>query len=261
MLLFLPGTGAAPTAYQDIVKLGASRGYHGIGLSYPDTLSAADACAGDTNPECTALFHDEILTGNQVSPHVDVDVPNSIVQRTTDLLAYLNKTFPLEGWGQFLTNGAVNWSLVEVGGHSQGSGHAAFLGKLFTVDRIAMFSGVPDLFEGKTAPWVGRPGMTPASSENGFGSVNDNLVPIQIQYNSWTAIGMDAFGAPTSVDGTMPPFGGTHELNTSAAPGIQDPSFPQKNINHSVPIADEVTPLTATGAPVFAPVWTYMLLP
>jgi hypothetical protein len=77
--------------------------------------------------------------------------------------------------GQFLTDGSPKWKRVIVAGHSQGAGHAAFIGKLFRVDRVLMFSGPQDYLDdlGEPAPWQARNGATPPSRFFAFLNLDD----------------------------------------------------------------------------------------
>ena len=52
---------------------------------------------------------------------------DAVLHRLTKALAYLAQTYPNEGWGAFLVNGAPDWSRIVLGGHSNGSGEAAFI--------------------------------------------------------------------------------------------------------------------------------------
>jgi hypothetical protein len=73
----------------------------------------------------------------------------------------------------------------------------------------------------------------------------------QIHTNA-TALGLDAFGAYTSVDGgASPPYGGSHELTTNVA--SSDP-------HHAVAFDGDI-PLDGTGTPIYAAAWTYLLGP
>ena len=74
-----------------------------------------------------------------------------------------------------LTDGQPVWSRIVVAGHSQGSGHAAYLGKMFEVDKVLMFSGPQDYLDdlGEPAPWQARPSATPPSRFFAFLNEND----------------------------------------------------------------------------------------
>jgi hypothetical protein len=90
-------------------------------------------------------------------------------------LVYLAENDPKGGWDEFLKDGKPAWDRIIVGGHSQGSGHAAYIGKMFDVDRVLIFSGPQDYMDDlhKPAPWLGQKSATPPSHFFAFLSQND----------------------------------------------------------------------------------------
>jgi hypothetical protein len=258
LFVMLPGTGAVPAFYQQILRVGAARGYHTIGLTYPNDMAIELTCGGSPSGDCTALARREIITGADVSPLVAVNSANSINGRLTALLTYLQAQYPGDGWGQFLVGGTPDWSRISVGGHSQGSGHAAYMGKLVALDRVAMFSGPGDNFAGAVAPWLSQPGPTPAARHYGFTHSGDTLVPYPLALATWNALGLGASGPPTNIDGALAPYANSHQLVTGAAPNLTVPNIAPE---HSATVVDAITPVTAQGAFVFQPVWEYMLFP
>jgi len=257
LFVMLPGTGAVPVFYRQILRVGAARGYHAIGLTYPNDAAIELLCAGSP-ADCTALARQEIITGADVSPLVAVNSANSINGRLAALLTYLQAQYPAEGWGQYLVAGLPDWSRISVGGHSQGAGHAAYMGKLVTLDRVAMFSGPADNFAGGAAPWLGQPGQTSAARHYGFTHSGDTIVPLALTLATWSALGLPASGPATNVDGGAAPFGNSHQLVTNVAPNLTVPNIAPE---HSATVVDAITPVTAQGAFVFEPVWTYMAFP
>lgn len=257
LFVMLPGTGAAPRNYRTVVRTGAARGYHGIGLTYVNGTAVAELCSvSTTDLDCAGNARREIITGENVSALVAVNADSAVAGRLAALLAYLNRTYPAEGWGQFLSGTAVNWSLVTVAGHSQGAGHAGYMAKLYSLDRSVMFSGPADVpAAGQAAArWLSQPNVTPLTRQYGFIHSDDEIVPYALARANWTAIG---FGnaAPFLVDGAASPFGGGNLFYTQAAPAIAAGS------RHSSPVADGLIPLNAQGTPVYAGIWSYMAFP
>jgi hypothetical protein len=262
LFVMLPGTGGIPRFYRLILRTGAPLGYHTIGLTYPNDTTIGSLCAGSAVADCVGLARNEVITGADTSPVVNVNRANSITGRLISLLTYLNTTYPNEGWGQYLFGGQPNWALITVAGHSQGSGHAAYLAKQQNLDRMVMFSGPSDtgIMPGSQAPWLSLPNVTPASRQYGFTHTGDTLVPLALVSRNWDVIGLAAFGAAASVDGATSPFGNAHKLTTNLAPNPNPPS-PVPDPEHSAPVLDAVTPLTATGTPAYAPVWIHVAFP
>lgn len=250
LVVFLPGTNGTPADYRAILNVSANAGAHAIGLMYPDSLAVLQDCGDD--PACYFPIRLQKFDGVSRSPIDPVPPSDAIRNRLTKLLIYLDAHFPNEGWSAFLSGGAPRWSSIALAGHSQGAGEAAAIGKVVTLARVAQFSGTVDAVNtaaGTLAPatWVGTPGATPAASHYGFDHTADDFFPKILV--DWSALGQDAFGPRTLVESSSPPYGGSHELITSLTVG-----FP-----HGSTVGDGATPLDANGAPLFAPVWRYML--
>lgn len=262
LFVFLPGTGAPPSAYRDIVRTGAARGYHALGLTYRNDDAVESLCGASSDPDCAGKVRREVITGEDTSALVSVDAGNSIIARLRALLVFLQATYPAEGWGQFLRAGEPDWTKITIAGHSQGGGHAGYFAKLVELDRAVMFSAPGDtgVAAGSAAQWSALPNITPAARQYGFTHTADNLATLAAVTRNWTAIGLGTFGAPVNVDGTAAPYGSARQLVTSAAPN-PNPTGPSASPPHGAPVVDAVTPRDAQGRPVFAPVWTYLAFP
>lgn len=164
LLLFLVGTRSKAASSLPIDTAFARWGYHAISLDYEDNVIVV-SCAHSLDPSAFGRYRQAIVTGAPVSTRIHVDAANSILNRFQKLLVYLVEHDPKGGWSQFLSDGQPVWSRVIVAGHSQGAGHAAYIGKLFKVDRVLMFSGPQDYMDNlhKPAPWQGRTSATPPS--------------------------------------------------------------------------------------------------
>jgi hypothetical protein len=253
LFLFLPGTGGIPWFYRLIVRTAASEGYHAIGLSYFNAAAVAILCAGQ-GPDCHGPVRLENLTGSDVSNRIAVSRANSIENRLLRLLAYMQTIDPGRNWSQFVADGAIDWSKVSVAGHSQGGGHALYIAQRHLVLRASAYGSGGDLIVQQPVTWVTEPFTTPADRMYGFSSVNDEAVSAAGAVNAWTEIGLDGFGAATSVDDVAAPWGGSHMLLTSAAP--ENPGASSAP-NHSMVVVDVHTPM-AGNVPVFAAVWREM---
>lgn len=254
LFVFLPGTKGVPDLYRLILEAGAKRGYHAIGLNYPNDDAVGELCLGDT--DCFWNVRSEIITGQDFGNVVTVGLADAIVTRLTKLIAYLNSTAPNEGWGQYLkTDGSVDWTKIVVGGHSQGGGHAGVMAKRFDMNRVCYFASPPDTVGSVPAAWIsGQPNVTAASKQFGFASLTDGSVPYSELSGVWQQLGLAAFGAAVSVDGNTN-FGSTHMLTTNATPA---PSSALGDPNHGMTVRDTFTPKTAGGAPVFDAAWAYL---
>lgn len=257
LFVFLPGTGGTPQNYRLILRAGAAGGYHAIGINYPNSEAVGTLCASSNDPNCYWDVRREVITGRDGSPRVDVNVPNSIVTRLTEAIAYLRQNFPSEGWGQYLAGGAIDWSKVNIAGHSQGGGHAGVMTKLYAMNRACYFASPPDfsLFYNAPATWTGKPDVTATSRQYGFTHLQDPLVPYSELSLIWKQMGLDAYGAARSADPGVASLGSVHLVTTNANPADNGPSA---SPFHGVTVLDNVTPLDANGKPVFAPIWAYL---
>ena len=169
LVLFLVGTGASATPMWTMDSIYASMGYYAITLDYEDNVVAA-SLGNDSDSAAFGNYRDEIVTGAQVSNAVNVDSANSILNRFQKLLVYLAQSDTAGDWSQFLQNGEPVWNHIIVAGHSQGSGHAAYIGKMFDVSRVLMFSGPQDFMTiyNRPAPWLYEKGATPPTSYFAF---------------------------------------------------------------------------------------------
>jgi len=253
LLVFLPGTAGLnvgpPRAFS---VTAAELGYHVIDLSYPNSISAT-ICWRQSDPACFENFRREIIEGRDTSPQITVGRADSIENRLEKLLRMLNVREPERGWGQFLDPaGGVAWARLALAGQSQGGGHAALMARDHCVARVLLFGAPKDYNPNlrKPAPWY-RPGSTPVERFFAFAHTRDKQgcdFPQQLEI--YRAMGMAA--KPMSVDGAAPPYGNARVLLTS---------YPGRAISskeaHVMGISNQLR--DASGAPLFKPVWTYML--
>lgn len=174
LFLFLVGTNENAAAGLTIDKAFAGWGSHAISLDYENRIIAV-SCAHSLDPTAFGRYREAIVTGAPVSARIKVDPPNSILNRFSKLLAYLMSHDPDGGWGEFVSHGEPVWSRIVVAGHSQGAGHAAYIGTLFRVQRVLMFSGPQDYMDDlhRPAPWQAGRSATPSSRFFAFLNLED----------------------------------------------------------------------------------------
>ncbi len=253
LFVFMPGTGARPRGYQLIPLEAARLGYHVIGLMYQNNVAVVDLCTGSPDPDCSGNVRMEIIDGVDRSTLVEVNPANSIDNRLTKLLLYLDAQYPDEEWSRFLKHGAPKWSQIVVSGHSQGAGQAALIGTIRHVHRVVMFSGPPDArVPEEPDAWVSI-GETPASKYFELLHQRDHLAPGILA--NVRAFGLERFGDPVAPELGQPPYGGSHVLITDLAPqggyGTPNP--------HRSSSLDMWTPLSPDGTPLLRDAWRYML--
>ena len=221
------------------------------------------------DPDCALKFRGErFYGGGYDSPFIAVDRAHSVLNRLIKLLGHLERGYPDEGWGSFVSQrpSAVyggfkpRFDRIMVSGHSQGAGMALFTARERSVLAVAMFGGANDYAvapngDVAVADWVRGALATPSRRIFGFSHTEENGHAGQLAV--WAALGLP--GTPATVDAATPPFGGSHRLVTSREPrscsgqaGCDQAHF------HGSTIVDAFTPRTG-GAPAYGPVWRYML--
>ena len=251
LFVFMPGSFGKPQNVRAIVREAAGSGLHAIGLNYPNDATVGSLCSGSADASCHGNVRTEIISGDDTSSAVSITRANSIENRLIKLLQALHAQAPTEGWNAYVTSaGQPDWSRLRVAGHSQGGGHAGVIAKRYAVDRAIYFSAPADAVAGQPAAWMSAAGATPGMRQAGFGHVQDELVPLALIGAAWQTLGLT--GALTSVDGATAPFGGARQLTTDAS---ANPAGTAQAPLHGSTVVDDVTPRTADGTPLFAPVW------
>ena len=254
LFVFIPGTGGKPSGYTYIADVAAMLGYHSVIVSYRDTPTVGSVCAPSADSLCYDKYRQQVCFGTPVST-AGIDTLNSINTRLYNLLVYLNTTYPTSGWGQFISGGHTLWNKVAVSGHSQGSGHAMYIGKQESCERVLMFSGADDssAYYQSVAHWERQPGVTSTRRLYGFLALQNEGIPYATLYHIQQVLGVTQYGDSVDVDNVPTPYRHSHCLYTNATPRHTGPDE-----YHGSTVVNVFTPVT-NGAPVFQPVWTYML--
>lgn len=252
LFVFLPATGGTPVHYLSILRLGAARGYHSIGLNYPNQVSVGELCLFSDDTDCHGKVRREVITGEDSSTLGTVLPADAIVSRLRKLLQYLDQRAPTEGWGQYLDQGQIVWSKITVAGHSQGGGHAGMMSKLFAMDRAVYFSSPGDWRVPGNVPasWTALPNVTAAARQYGFLHLQDSAALIG---GDWAAMGLDAFGAMTLAEDIGSDFGSSHQFASNLPISSGTP--------HNSTVLDSDTPRASDGTPLFRPLWQHLCFP
>lgn len=246
LFVFLAGTGGVPSLYQDILREGAVRGYHVIGLTYVDGTEVNAYCATASDPACWGNVRSEIIYGNGASNLLTVSPANSIQGRLSALLNYLSTAYPADNWSQFVSGGAPAWPKIVFGGHSQGAGHAAYLAKGQNLAGVCAFDSPDDgNLSAGPASWLSQPNVTSTNALYGFTNQDDGTALFAGVTRDWSLIGIP--GSPSDVDGAQPPYGESHQLYTVVPSTVTSDT-------HGYTIIDYATPMQ-NGVPVYTPVW------
>ncbi len=243
LLLYLEGTGGNAAGARAFFDLAVDLGYRVISLSYNNEPAAMQACAGNPDPACSANFRQRRLFGDPTPSPADDQPAESIVNRLTRLLQFLDRNHPGEGWGAYLANGAPDWNQIAVAGHSQGAGMAAFLAKRARVRRVILLSGPVDYVRPgrQPAPWLGAPSATQV--ERWYGLYHQEEKFALLLEAAYRVLGL----ASDHIRVLSLPLGGA-----AGARGISDPF-------HVSVVADRLTPRAPDGRPAYAADWAFLI--
>ncbi len=209
LLLFIGGSYSVSKNYHLFCDYGASIGLDVLSISYPNNVAAAPL-GTSTDRFIFDNYRDEVCFGNQTSKNVEVNVLNSINTRAIKLLIYLNKKYPDQNWGQYLTpSNSLKWDKIIVAGHSQGSGHACYFGKKNLTDRVIMLSGPNDYstYFNSCANWLKTDGKTPLNKHFALLHTEDEIVPFNYQLANLKGLGLlDANENPVLADKLNIPY-------------------------------------------------------
>lgn len=243
LFLFIGGSYSIPKNYNLVCDQASTLGFDAISLSYPNNVATAPL-GTSSDSFIFDNYRREICFGSPVSQVVSVDTFNCIVTRTIKLLQFLQVSYPNQNWGEYLTtSGTLKWSKIVLSGHSQGSGHACYLGKQYLADRVVMFSGPNDYSTNFSNPanWLFQTGQTPTNKVFALLHVQDEIVPFAYQVANLRALGvLTAIELPALADNLATPYGNANALSLNV------PSLSYHNS-------------TVGANSIFPGIWTYML--
>lgn len=248
LMVYLPGTARDPFApppfhaLRSFLGAAAGQGYRVIGLAYDNTPAELQVCRRNPDPNCAADFREKRIFGDNATPLISDTPAESIINRLTRLIAYLDRAHPDEGWGAYLDNGAPRWSRIAIAGHSQGAGMAAFLARRVAVARVVLLSGPSDYtLPGRVlAPWITGPGATPPDRWYAMYHQEERLAPVVRQ--ACAAIG-------------VPP---DHIRIVTLPPRVPPRYDGRGDLYHLSDVGDRTTPRGAEGEPLYLADWDFL---
>lgn len=205
--VFLPGTGYSPGAQSAYLDFSATDlGFHTIGLSYKNSKAINSYCKDGNDKDCEEKVRREIIYGTNSSNLISVSPGQSVVGRLTSVLT---AKMSEPGWGQFLADGAPDWTKIVLSGHSQGAGHVAIMAQDEDVARVALLAGPNDGGRGSntSSRWVDNVRATPEAEWYALGHVDDASKARQL--DAWLRLEI-----PNDKDQAEVPTG-THRLFTT----------------------------------------------
>jgi hypothetical protein len=245
LLVMLGGGNSTPggssdkdKVYDQIYRVGASRGYHVIGLSYFDVnvnnditnkIPGMGKVCGD-NLDCYGDYMREVIDatdcGSVCDPahfgslNFEKHPQDTIENRLLRVLQWAARQYADDGWEAFLVGGknpSINWDLVTVAGFSNGSSYAAYLGVLHpNVNRVALLNGPNDGYTisgiWEAAHYLKRqPGLgdTPYYALIHYLNHEDELY---MQIGVYNALGMEGWAIFDPEPNEKTDFNGAHVL-------------------------------------------------
>jgi len=258
LFLFFPGTSSRATNYKMLCEAAADQGFHAISLQYVNYVSVNTKCARSRGLDCYENMRREILFGTDFSPHVNVNRANSAENRLVKLLRYLVDQYPMDGWDQYLAAPDVpRWSRILLGGHSQGGGHAAMLGKYYSSAGVVMFASMDYSFQhDRAGGWVHANSNTRLEKFFAVAHTEDRTMPIAAMRRYWNTFGFRELGPVINIDHIGRPYANANTLITSIKPARLDRD---KSNYHNALCMDADTPLSEDGKPLLHDLWLYLL--
>lgn len=173
LLITIAGTNSIPSDFQAFSETATSVGYSVIGVDY-DNHIISTTCKAHEDDLCFDYFRREVVLGEAQSPLLKISRANSIKQRIHDILKLLVQEHPSRFAG-FIVDNQIQWERIVVAGHSQGSGHAAYLSKFVPLRGVLLFAGPQDRFEKETrsVQWLRTPSRTAPERYFAFLHVHD----------------------------------------------------------------------------------------
>ncbi len=234
LVFFLPGANNTPSNWRDHGRLLASMGFHVVIPHYNNRWGSG--CAGMPG-SCNTNTRWEALTGEDLSPVITASRADSAEGRVIAMLEHLVSEHPGGDWGYYLDgSGGLRYERTIIAGISHGASSTGLYATRRPFWRAVMHSG----------GWgaAGDAPATPISEWYGLSHTADEQHAGHL--GSWMSANM--LGAPTSIDGASPPFGGAHQLITSASS-----TYP-----HCSVCVHSSSPRDAMGDYAFEPAWRVM---
>src|SRR5262245_37809198 len=216
LVVLLNGSGSFPAQLtidpgRNLFTSALESGNHVLAVAYRSDVAIATMC-DSSRPECYGASRNTLLTGvftpGADNSLADIRQDEGIIARIDQALRLLVTARPQGGWDAFVGTPAaaapadrIAWQRIIASGHSQGGGHAAYLGKLFPLIRVVQFSstcdapaGVPALWTAAGSGWITSPAAAffgfsaPTVFTNGVPTAGDLNCPYHLAV--WQNMGM-----------------------------------------------------------------------
>lgn len=196
VVIHVVGTWSDPVADHRFPEHACDRGFAAIAPMYENRAPARETC-GDDGP-CYEAHRREIVDGAEgAPPPVDVDVASSLRNRVATLLDHLAERdgMPWPSIRDRLV--ADDWTQVVLSGHSQGSGHALYLGREEAAERVVLLAGPSDRLgdrmpTSRAVPWIVALETSPPRTGLVLGFIHDDdtIQVVDQVTDNWRSIGV-----------------------------------------------------------------------
>ncbi|KAJ3440714.1 hypothetical protein M0812_14385 [Anaeramoeba flamelloides] len=255
LFVHLDGSYGIPGIAQKYLTCAANVGFHVVNLRYPNSWTVNDLCRTSEDEYCFSNLRMETLIGDNKTSEVNITRSNSIENRLIKLLQYLHSEDSEEGWDLYFDGDNIMWDKLGFSGHSQGAGHASFIGYQHNVHTVLNFASPADYSVKylQVAPWLSEEPQTTADHFLGFGHLRDQIVGwdfLKLVFSDY--LQLSQFGEEICVDNNTSPYSNSHMLFTDCEPSGSD------NYHGSI-INDKHTPLDDNDDPILSDTWIYLL--
>lgn len=232
-----------PADYSLFLQTAARLGHRAIALDFTNE-SVNITCGAELN--CYEPVRLEILDGQDRSSKIKVNFSNSVQNRLAQLLVWLDKKYPSEGWHQFASGSTLHWEKIVIVGHYTSAGQAGIIAKVQNVARVVFLGGPNEAYGMQLAQWVNATHATKAESYRAFVHENDGgLAQIQAVC---TALGLNA--SWMNLDGAAVLKYNNTKLMLTSLP-LNAPTLGV--------VIDGTTPMSAEGKAIYTPIWQLLL--
>ncbi len=205
-----------------LANLVAGWGFHWFGPCFSSNYGV-DNCGNDIGG-CRL----EAFEGVDHHAFIDIPRPDSIEERVTRGLQYLQEQNPEGDWQYFLDGDLPAWSKIIITGHSHGASSSGMIGMHRDVARVVMLAGPYDPGQA----WLNGEPVT--AREKFFGFTHSGDGQHQGHLAAFEALGLP--GSPVRVDSESPPYGGSQRLYSDASVGDAHGSVTSGSVQSFIPV-------------------------
>ena len=230
------------------------RGFHVLGIAVYENYNILRCDADFFGDARRTVFDGVSHTTKFEFANIKITPADGMAKRTEMALKYLDKMYPTEGWGYFLTaDGQVRWSDVIFTGISHGASNAPRFAMLVRASRSVSFAGPRDNSSGSpsgmdaycpqlvTAKWFSEKPATPIDRFYTLTGTGDPQHPQHL----YAMEKLGYTGQPVNMS-VGPPYNNSHRIS---GPGGHESPCNETNYKPLCNYLFGVDPVNANGLP------------